>query len=62
MTDVPPPPTPMTRINAKFSESERSGIGLSSDDPRGADDVVRASALDPVGGRWVGRVRGLGGV
>ena len=28
----PPPPTPMTRISAKFSESERSGIGLSSGD------------------------------
>ena len=27
---LPPPPTPMTRISAKFSESERSGIGLSS--------------------------------
>ena len=24
---LPPPPTPMTRISAKFSESERSGIG-----------------------------------
>ena len=24
---LPPPPTPMTRIRAKFSESERSGIG-----------------------------------
>ena len=23
---LPPPPTPMTRISAKFSESERSGI------------------------------------
>ena len=23
---LPPPPTPMTRIRAKFSESERSGI------------------------------------
>jgi hypothetical protein len=31
---LPPPPTPMTRINAKFSESERNGIGLSSGDPR----------------------------
>ena len=27
---LPPPPTPMTRISAKFSESERNGIGLSS--------------------------------
>jgi hypothetical protein len=23
----PPPPTPMTRMRAKFSESDRSGIG-----------------------------------
>ncbi len=27
---LPPPPTPMTRISAKFSELERNGIGLSS--------------------------------
>ena len=27
---LPPPPTPMTLMSAKFSESERSGIGLSS--------------------------------
>ena len=27
---LPPPPTPMTRISAKFSESDRSGIALSS--------------------------------
>src|SRR5688572_10460234 len=32
---LPPPPTPMTRISAKFSESERNGIGFSSGDPRG---------------------------
>ena len=31
---LPPPPTPMTRISAKFSESERNGIGFSSGDPR----------------------------
>ena len=30
---LPPPPTPMTRISAKFSESDRSGIGLSSGEP-----------------------------
>ena len=35
---LPPPPTPMTRISAKFSESERSGIGLSS---ATLDGVVR---------------------
>jgi hypothetical protein len=38
---LPPPPTPMTRISAKFSESERSGIGLSSDDPGGVIDDGR---------------------
>ncbi len=27
---LPPPPTPMTRMSAKFSESDRSGIALSS--------------------------------
>ncbi len=27
---LPPPPTPMTRISAKFSESERSGMSVSS--------------------------------
>jgi hypothetical protein len=27
---LPPPPTPMTRISAKFSESDRNGIASSS--------------------------------
>jgi hypothetical protein len=30
---LPPPPTPMTRIRAKFSESERNVIEMSSIDP-----------------------------
>src|SRR4051794_5961898 len=44
---LPPPPTPMTRISAKFSESERSGIGLSSDDPLGGQDDDGRRAQDP---------------
>ena len=33
---LPPPPTPMTRISAKFSESERNVIGHPPDAPRQA--------------------------
>ena len=37
---LPPPPTPMTRMSAKFSESERNGIGLSSRPERAVRDVT----------------------
>ncbi len=54
---LPPPPTPMTRISAKFSESERNVIGISSSDPwwsgRDVEGSVRYGEVDgPSRGPW----------
>ena len=45
---LPPPPTPMTRISAKFSESERNVIGHPPDAPSaGVDAFVGRTLMTP---------------
>jgi hypothetical protein len=46
-------PTPMTRISAKFSESERNAMGFSSGDPRRVLGGV-------IGWLWMSLARALG--
>jgi hypothetical protein len=46
---LPPPPTPMTRISAKFSESERNGIGIFLRRPSGSWATTVAVRRDSAG-------------